>query len=84
MDNIHGEMDRSVLDRMVAPLEHMIRNAVDHGIESEQQRMEAGKPTTGSIAITTYRQGGDIVIHLADDGRGLDVARIRQIALEKS
>jgi chemosensory pili system protein ChpA (sensor histidine kinase/response regulator) len=83
MDNIHGEMDRSVLDRMVAPLEHMIRNAVDHGIESEQQRKEAGKPETGSIAITTYRQGGDIVIHLADDGRGLDVERIRQIALEK-
>ena len=83
MDNIHGEMDRSVLDRMVAPLEHMIRNAVDHGIESEQQRKEAGKPETGSIAITTYRQGGDIVIHLADDGRGLDVQRIRQIALEK-
>ncbi len=83
MDSIHGEMDRSVLDRMVAPLEHMIRNAVDHGIESEQQRKEAGKPATGSIAITTYRQGGDIVIHLADDGRGLDVERIRQIALEK-
>ena len=83
MDSIQGEMDRSVLDRMVAPLEHMIRNAVDHGIESEQQRMEAGKPTTGSIAITTFRQGGDIVIHLADDGRGLDVARIRHIALEK-
>ena len=83
MDNIHGEMDRSVLDRMVAPLEHMIRNAIDHGIEAEQQRLEAGKPATGSIAITTYRQGGDIVIHLADDGRGLDVDRIRQIALEK-
>ena len=83
MDNIHGEMDRSVLDRMVAPLEHMIRNAVDHGIESEQQRKAAGKSETGSIVITTYRQGGDIVIHLADDGRGLDVERIRQIALEK-
>ena len=83
MDSIHGEMDRSVLDRMVAPLEHMIRNAVDHGIESEQQRLEAGKPAIGSIAITTYRKGGDIVIHLADDGRGLDVDRIRQIALEK-
>ena len=83
MDNIHGEMDRSVLDRMVAPLEHMIRNAVDHGIESEQQRKESGKPETGSIAITTFRQGGDIVIHLADDGRGLDVDRIRQIALER-
>ena len=83
MDNIQGEMDRSVLDRMVAPLEHMIRNSVDHGIESEAERLKAGKPATGSIVITTYRQGGDIVIHLADDGRGLNVEKIRRRALEK-
>jgi len=83
MDNIQGEMDRSVLDRMVAPLEHMIRNSVDHGIESEAERLEAGKPASGSIVITTYRQGGDIVIHLADDGRGLNVEKIRRRALEK-
>ena len=83
MDNIQGEMDRSVLDRMVAPLEHMIRNSVDHGIETEAERLKAGKPATGSIVITTYRQGGDIVIHLADDGRGLDVEKIRRRALEK-
>jgi len=83
MDNIQGEMDRSVLDRMVAPLEHMIRNSVDHGIENEAERLKAGKPASGSIVITTYRQGGDIVIHLADDGRGLDVEKIRRRALEK-
>ena len=83
MDNIQGEMDRSVLDRMVAPLEHMIRNSVDHGIETEAERAKAGKPATGSIVITTYRQGGDIVIHLADDGRGLNVEKIRRRALEK-
>ena len=83
MDNIQGEMDRSVLDRMVAPLEHMIRNSVDHGIETEAERLKAGKPVTGSIVITTYRQGGDIVIHLADDGRGLNVEKIRRRALEK-
>ena len=83
MDNIQGEMDRSVLDRMVAPLEHMIRNSVDHGIETEAERLKAGKPASGSIVITTYRQGGDIVIHLADDGRGLNVEKIRRRALEK-
>ena len=82
MDNIQGEMDRSVLDRMVAPLEHMIRNSVDHGIETEAERLKAGKPASGSIVITTYRQGGDIVIHLADDGRGLNVEKIRRRALE--
>ena len=83
MDNIHGEMDRAVLDRMIAPLEHMIRNAIDHGIETEEQRLQAGKPAVGTIAITTYRKGGDIVIHLADDGRGLDVAKIRQVAIDR-
>ena len=83
MDNIHGEMDRSVLDRMVAPLEHMIRNSIDHGIESAEERLKIGKPASGNIVITTYRQGGDIVIKLADDGRGLDVEKIRRRALEK-
>ena len=83
MDNIHGEMDRSVLDRMVAPLEHMIRNSIDHGIESAEERLKAGKPASGNIVITSYRQGGDIVIKLADDGRGLDVEKIRRRALEK-
>lgn len=83
MENIHGEMDRTVLDRIVAPLEHLIRNAVDHGIETQEQRKKAHKPATGTIAITTYRQGGDIIIRLADDGEGLDMARIRDRAVEK-
>jgi chemosensory pili system protein ChpA (sensor histidine kinase/response regulator) len=55
---------------------------VDHGIETEAERLKAGKPASGSIVITTYRQGGDIVIHLADDGRGLNVEKIRRRALE--
>ena len=83
MENIHGEMDRTVLDRIVAPLEHLIRNAVDHGIETQAQRKKAHKSATGTIAVTTYRQGGDIVIHLADDGAGLDMSRIRDLAIEK-
>lgn len=83
LDNVQGEMDRTVLDRMVAPLEHMIRNAIDHGIESEKQRKAAGKPAVGTIAITTYRKGGDIIMHLADDGAGLDISRIKSLAIEK-
>ena len=83
MENIHGEMDRTVLDRIVAPLEHLIRNAVDHGIETQAQRKKAHKSATGTIAVTTYRQGGGIVIHLADDGAGLDMSRIRDLAIEK-
>lgn len=83
LDNVQGEMDRTVLDRMVAPLEHMIRNAIDHGIEDKKQRKSAGKPAIGTIAITTYRKGGDIIMHLADDGAGLDISRIKSLAIEK-
>jgi len=83
VDNVQGEMDRTVLDRMVAPLEHMIRNAIDHGIESKKDRKSSDKPKVGKIAISTYRQGGDIVIHLADDGAGLDMERIKSLAIEK-
>ncbi|MGB1245798.1 MAG: chemotaxis protein CheA, partial [Porticoccaceae bacterium] len=83
LDNVQGEMDRTVLDRMVAPLEHMIRNGIDHGIETEKQRKAAGKPTIGTIAITTYRKGGDIILHLADDGAGLDIPRIKSLAIDK-
>jgi chemosensory pili system protein ChpA (sensor histidine kinase/response regulator) len=68
---------------MVAPLEHMIRNAIDHGIEDQKQRVAAGKATVGTIAITSYRKGGDIIIHLADDGVGLDIPRIKSLAIEK-
>ena len=84
LDNVQGEMDRTVLDRMVAPLEHMIRNAIDHGIENEKQREAAGKPSQGTIAITTYRKGGDIVMHLADDGAGLDIPRIKSLAIDRN
>ena len=83
LDNVQGEMDRTVLDRMVAPLEHMIRNGIDHGIETEKQRKAAGKPTIGTIAITTYRKGGDIILHLADDGAWLDIPRIKSLAIDK-
>ncbi|TAL11096.1 MAG: hypothetical protein EPO03_00500, partial [Porticoccaceae bacterium] len=77
LDNIEGEMDRAVLERIVPSLEHLIRNAIDHGIESSERRRLAGKPETGTVAITFAREAGDIVIRLSDDGRGLDVEAIR-------
>ena len=83
IDNVQGDMDRSVLDRMVAPIEHMVRNAIDHGIESHVLRESAGKPAQGTISITSYRKGGDILIHIADDGAGLDMVRIKELALKK-
>ncbi len=66
------EMDRSLVEQIADPLVHMIRNAVDHGIEPPDERRRAGKPEEGTIRLSAYHEGGSIVIELADDGRGLD------------
>lgn len=81
--NATGEMDRSVLERIVAPLEHMLRNAVDHGIESSARRLAAGKPEQGSIRLELTREGGDIVLALSDDGAGINIEAVRRKALER-
>lgn len=83
LDNIEGELDRSVLERMVAPLEHMLRNAVDHGIEMPDVRATSGKSETGRIVLTLGREGGDVTLRLADDGRGIDLKRVREKAIER-
>jgi two-component system chemotaxis sensor kinase CheA len=66
------EMDRSMVEQIADPLLHMIRNAVDHGIEPPDERRKAGKPEEGTIRLSAYHEGSSIVIELADDGRGLD------------
>jgi len=81
---IHGtqvELDRSVLEKLVGPLEHLLRNALDHGIESREARRNAGKSETGEIALTVRQVGNEVVIELADDGAGIDFARIRDRAV---
>ena len=78
LDGTHGELDRNVLDRMVASLEHMLRNAVAHGLETPEQRRAAGKPEEGTIAIRLRREGSEIVLEVADDGAGLDREAIRR------
>ncbi len=83
LHNIEGEMDRSVLEKIITPIEHMLRNAIDHGIESSEQRLAAGKPDEGNIALSFQREGGEVVITVADDGKGLDVAAIRDKAINK-
>ncbi len=82
LDNVEGEMDRSVLERMIAPLEHMLRNAVDHGIEMPDSRTQSGKPESGRILLSLSREGGDILIRLADDGQGVNIQRVRQKAID--
>jgi chemosensory pili system protein ChpA (sensor histidine kinase/response regulator) len=74
------ELDRSVLEKLVGPLEHLLRNALDHGIERRAERVKAGKPETGEIALNVRQQGNEIAIEISDDGAGLDFARIRDRA----
>ena len=81
--NAEGELDRNVLERMVPPLEHMLRNAIDHGIESEDLRQNFGKPNIGRIGLKLMREGGDVVIEIADDGAGIDVESVRAKAVER-
>ncbi len=71
------DIDRSVLDKMLAPIEHMLRNAVAHGIESRDERLAAGKLEAGEIAVKLAQEGNEIILSMSDDGKGLDVARIR-------
>lgn len=81
--NAEGEMDRSVLERMVAPLEHMLRNALDHGIEKPEQRKISGKPAVGTITLSLHREGGNIVLKMQDDGAGINGEAILAKALKQ-
>ncbi|MDH3303912.1 MAG: Hpt domain-containing protein [Gammaproteobacteria bacterium] len=82
VEGASGELDRQVLDKMLPPFEHMLRNAVIHGIESPAERQAAGKPGMGRITIRLHREGAEMVIDVADDGKGLDVDAIRRKAFE--
>ncbi len=83
VQNAEGELDRTVLERMIAPLEHMLRNAVDHGIETPELRQAASKPAVGKILLNVAREGGEIAISLQDDGHGINVAAVRNKAVER-
>jgi two-component system, chemotaxis family, sensor kinase CheA len=81
---LHGadtELDRQVLERIKDPLTHMVRNSADHGLESRADRIAVGKPEKGIIRLSAYHEGGHIIISVADDGRGLDIKRIKEKAL---
>ncbi|MBI3392140.1 MAG: chemotaxis protein CheA [Nitrospirae bacterium] len=77
------ELDKSVIEEIGDPLVHLIRNAVDHGIEMPDARQAAGKPRKGTILLSAYHEGNSIIIEIEDDGKGIDHAVIRQKAVEK-
>ncbi len=78
-----GELDRNVLDRVTAPLEHLLRNAVSHGIERPAQRLERDKPETGTITIDVGREATELVMRVSDDGAGLNLDAIRARAVDR-
>jgi chemosensory pili system protein ChpA (sensor histidine kinase/response regulator) len=82
VDGAAGELDRQVLERMLPPFEHMLRNAVVHGIEPPEQRLAAGKPETGQIHLSLRREGAEVIVEVTDDGAGMNLRAIRQKGLE--
>ncbi|HET6654665.1 MAG TPA: Hpt domain-containing protein [Gammaproteobacteria bacterium] len=78
-----GEMDRQVLERVLAPLEHMLRNSVVHGVEAPEERKRLSKPETGQITIGLHREGAEVVINIIDDGAGLNIEAIRNQAVAR-
>ncbi len=82
MDGAETELDRTIIEAIKDPLMHLVRNSCDHGIESPEVRLRAGKSPQGTLTLRAYHEGGQVNIEIGDDGAGIDVARVKQKALE--
>jgi len=78
-----SELDKTVIDRLKDPLIHLLRNSLDHGIESPDVREQAGKPRRGRILLAASHSGGNVIITISDDGHGIDTTKVRQKAIER-
>src|SRR5579864_6260786 len=76
-------LDKSLLDAIAEPLTHLVRNAIGHGIESDEERARAGKPAQGTIRLDAYHQGNQVVVEITDDGRGIDAKKVKARAIER-
>ena len=76
-------LDKSLLDAIAEPLTHLVRNAVGHGIESDEERARSGKPAVGTIRLQAYHQGNQVIVEISDDGRGIDAQKVRTRAIER-
>ena len=83
MDAAGTELDRSIIEAIKDPLVHLVRNSCDHGIEPPEVRLQAGKPAQGKLTLRAYHEGGQVNIEIGDDGAGIDIARVKQKAIEK-
>ncbi len=77
------EIDRSILDKLEDPLIHLVRNAIDHGIETPEERIKAGKTEEGTIKLSAFQEGDRIIISIEDDGKGIDVDKVKKKAIDK-
>ena len=77
------ELDRTVVDQIGDPLQHLLRNSADHGLESAELRAERGKPETGSIFLKAYQEGNNVIIQVGDDGNGIDTEAVKRKAIER-
>ncbi len=77
------ELDRTVVDQIGDPLQHLLRNSADHGLESAELRLQRGKPETGSIHLKAYQEGNNVIIEVGDDGNGIDTETVRNKAIER-
>ncbi len=77
------ELDRTVIDEIGDPLTHLLRNSADHGIESAEERAKYGKPEVGTISLNAYQEGNNVVIEVTDDGKGIDVEKVKNKAVER-
>lgn len=84
IEGSHVELDKSIIESLSDPLTHLIRNAVDHGLEKPDLRKARGKSTVGKVLLKAYHQGGYVLIDIVDDGAGIDVQKIRNTGLEKN
>ena len=77
------ELDRTVVDQIGDPLQHLLRNSADHGLESAEVRAQRGKPETGTIFLNAYQEGNNVIIQVGDDGNGIDVEAVKRKAIER-
>lgn len=77
------ELDRTVVDQIGDPLQHLLRNSADHGLESAELRKERGKPETGTIRLNAFQEGNNVIIEVGDDGNGIDTERVKSKAIER-
>lgn len=83
MEGEDTELDKNLVDALADPMVHMVRNCCDHGIEMPEDRLKAGKPETGTVILSASQQGDHILLHIKDDGQGMDPDKLRQVAVKK-